>query len=88
MLRMATHTPPKSAADEGLGRVDRGERILRESRLIQTHDGKERALFVLPKQGELPPDTAGIDNASPVTTEDVVEAPPVASAWEAIEDDE
>jgi len=85
---MAKHTPPKAAADEGLGRVDRGERIARESRLIQTHDGKERAIFVQPKKGELPPDTAGIDNAAPVTVEDVVEAPPVASAWEALEEDE
>jgi hypothetical protein len=85
---MAKHTPPRAAADEGLGRVDRGERILRESRLIQAHDGKERAIFVQPKKGELPPDTAGIDSAAPVTVEDVVEAPPVASAWEALEDDE
>lgn len=84
---MTAHTPPKAAADEGLGRVDRGERILKESKLIQTHDGKERAIFVQPKVGELPPDTAGIDQASPVTTEDVVQAPPVASAWEAIEEE-
>lgn len=84
---MTTHTPPKAAADEGLDRVDRGERILKESQLIQTHDGKERAIFVQPKKGELPPDTAGIDQAAPVTTEDVVQAPPVASAWEAIEEE-
>jgi len=84
---MAVHTPPRAAADQGLGRVDRGQRILKESRLIQTHDGKERAIFVQPKRGELPPDTAGIDSASAVTVEDVVEAPSVASAWEAIEED-
>jgi hypothetical protein len=84
---MTTHTPPKAAADEGLGRVDRGERIAAESRLVKSHDGKERAEFLLPKQGELPPDTAGIDGASPVTVESVVEAPSSASAWEAIEDD-
>lgn len=84
---MTAHTPPKAAADEGLDRVDRGERILKESKLIQTHDGKERAIFVQPKVGELPPDTAGIDQAAPVTTEDVVQAPPVASAWEAIEEE-
>jgi hypothetical protein len=85
---MTTHTPPKAAADEGLGRVDRGERIASEARLVKGHDGKERAEFVHPKQGELPPDTAGIDQASPVTVESVVEAPPSASAWEAIEDDD
>ena len=84
---MTAHTPPKAAADEGQDRVDRGQRIARESQLIQTHDGKERAIFVQPKQGELPPDTAGVDGPSPVTTEDVVQAPPTASAWEAIEED-
>lgn len=85
---MTAHTPPKAAADEGLDRVDRGERILKESQLIQTHDGKERAIFVQPKEGELPPDTAGVDGPAPVTTEDVVQAPPSASAWEALEDEE
>lgn len=84
---MTVHTPPRAAADEGLGRVDRGERIASESRFVKGHDGKERAEFVHPKQGELPPDTAGIDASTPVTVESVVEAPPSASAWEAIEDD-
>ncbi|HEY1426597.1 MAG TPA: hypothetical protein VGF50_08000 [Caulobacteraceae bacterium] len=84
---MTAHTPPKAAADEGLDRVDRGERILSESQLIEGHDGKQRAIFVQPKKGELPPDVAGVDQAAPVTTEDVVQAPPSASAWEALEDE-
>jgi hypothetical protein len=84
---MTIHTPPKAAADEGLGRVDRGERIATEARLVKGRDGRERAEFVHPKQGELPPDTAGIDGSAPVTVESVVESPPSASAWEAIEDD-
>ena len=85
---MTTHTPPKAAADEGLGRVDRGQRVAGEAKLATGHDGKERALFARPMQGELPPDTAGIDSAAPVTVEDVVEEAPSASAWEAIEDEE
>ena len=84
---MTIHTPPRAAADEGLGRVDRGERIASESQFVEGHDGKERLTFVHPKHGELPPDTAGIDGATPVTVESVVEAPPSASAWEAIEDE-
>ncbi|HEX3406678.1 MAG TPA: hypothetical protein VHS81_05530 [Caulobacteraceae bacterium] len=84
---MAVHTPPKAAADEGLGRVDRGQRVAREARLTQGWDGKERAEFVHRKEGELPPDTAGIDSAAPVTVESVVESTPSASSWEAIEDD-
>ena len=85
---MAVHTPPKAAADEGLGRVDRGQRVAGEAPLAKGHDGKERALFAHPKEGELPPDTAGLGGASPITTESVVEATPSASAWEAIEDEE
>ena len=85
---MASHTPPKAAADEGLGRVDRGQRVAKEARLRKGWDGKERAEFVHRKQGELPPDTAGIDSAAPVTVESVVETTPNASSWEAIEDDE
>lgn len=84
---MATHTPPKAAADEGLGRVDRGQRVAKEAELTKGWDGKERARFARKKKGELPPDTAGIDSAAPVTVESVVEAAPSASAWEAIEDD-
>jgi hypothetical protein len=86
--RMAIHTPPKAAADEGLGRVDRGQRVAGEAQLVQGHDGKQRAIFVRRKEGELPPDTAGIDGATPVTVESVVESPPSASAWEALEDDD
>jgi hypothetical protein len=85
---MAIHTPPKAAADEGLGRVDRGQRVAGEAQLAKGHDGKERALFARPMQGELPPDTAGIGAAAPVTVEDVVEEAPSASAWEALEEDE
>jgi hypothetical protein len=85
---MAIHTPPKAAADQGLGRVDRGQRVAKEAELTKGRDGKERALFVHPKKGELPPDTAGIDSATPVTVESVVESPPSASAWEALEDDD
>jgi hypothetical protein len=84
---MTVHTPPKAAADEGLGRVDRGQRVAKEAQLTKGWDGKERARFVRKKTGELPPDTAGIDQASPVTVESAVESPPSASAWEAIEDD-
>ena len=71
---MAVHTPPKAAADEGLDRVDRGQRVAGEARLTKGWDGKERAQFALPKHGELPPDTAGIDSAAPVTVESVVES--------------
>jgi hypothetical protein len=85
---MTKRTPPREAADEGLGRVDRGQRVAREAELTKGWDGKERARFVRRKQGELPPDTAGIDSAAPVTVESVVESPPSASAWEALEDDE
>jgi hypothetical protein len=84
---MAIHTPPKAAADEGLRGVDRGQRVAKEARLTKGHDGKERAEFTHRKQGELPPDTAGIDSAAPVTVESVVESTPSASSWEAIEDD-
>ena len=84
---MTVHTPPKAAADEGLGRVDRGQRVAKEAELTEGWDGKERARFVHRKEGELPPDTAGIDQSAPVTVESVVESPPSASAWEAIEDD-
>jgi hypothetical protein len=83
---MTSRTPPRAAADEGLGRVDRGQRVAKEAELTKGSDGKERASFVHRKQGDLPPDTAGIDSAVPVTTESVVESPPSASAWEAIED--
>ena len=85
---MTVRTPPKAAADEGLGRVDRGQRVAKEVELTKGWDGKERARFARPMHGELPPDTAGIDDASPVTVESVVEEAPSASAWEAIEDDE
>ncbi len=84
---MTEHTPPKAAADEGLGRVDRGQRVAKEAELTEGWDGKQRARFVRRKEGELPPDTAGIDGSAPVTVESVVESPPSASAWEAIEDD-
>lgn len=84
---MTIHTPPKAAADEGLGRVDRGQRVADEAEITDGWDGKQRARFTHPKQGELPPDTAGIDPSAPVTVESVVESPPSASAWEAIEDD-
>ncbi len=84
---MAEHTPPKAAADEGLDRVDRGQRVAREAELTQGWDGKERARFVRRKRGELTPDTAGIDQSAPVTVESVVESPPSASSWEALEED-
>ena len=84
---MAVRTPPQAAADEGLDRVDRGQRVAGEAALGKGHDGKERALFARPKRaGELPADLAGPEQPAPVTVEDVVEVAPSASAWEALED--
>jgi hypothetical protein len=76
---------PQPAADQGLGRVDRGQRIADETHLADGHDGKERAHFVKPKAGVLPADMHGGAGAAAVTTEDVVEAADTASAWEARE---
>jgi hypothetical protein len=72
----------------GAGKVDRGHRVAGETRVVDAHDGKQRARFVRPKRGDLPADmNDGGAKAAPVTTEDVVETPPRASSWEAIEDD-
>ncbi|HEY1752464.1 MAG TPA: hypothetical protein VGG29_14490 [Caulobacteraceae bacterium] len=79
---------PEHAADQGLGRVDRGQRVAGETRFADGHDGKERAHFVKRKEGQLHADMTGGAGAAPVTTEDVVEAPDTASAWEAREDGE
>ena len=84
---MPITTPPRAAADEGLDRVDRGQRVAGEATLGKGHDGKERALFARPKQvGQLPADLADPEQPAPVTVEDVVEVAPSASAWEALED--
>jgi hypothetical protein len=85
---MTARTPPQAAADQGLDRVDRGQRVAREAHLTDGHDGKERARFVRPKTGELPADMAGAGAAAPRTVEDAVEAPPSASSWEAREEDD
>jgi hypothetical protein len=83
--------PPLAAADKEPGRVDRGQRVARETDLAQAWDGKERAHFARPlKAGALPPDMTGAGErvAAPITVEDVVEVPEAASSWEALEDDE
>jgi len=85
---MANQISPDRSADAGLDRVDRGQRVAGETRMVEAHDGKERARFVWPVRGALPADmNDGGATATPATTEDVVETPPNASSWEAIEDD-
>lgn len=86
---MTDPAPPPASADSGLGKVDRGQRVIDETRMGECHDGKERAHFVQPLKGELPADMHGAGaKPSPITVEDVVKSPDTASAWEAIEDDE
>ena len=84
---MTSFSPPPGSADEGLGKVDRGQRVIREVQLEEGPDGKERAYFARPKVGLLPPDTDGRAGQSPVTVESVVEVAPDASVWEALEDE-
>jgi hypothetical protein len=82
------HSRPQSGpADDRAGSVDRGHRVAGETQMADGHDGKEQARFVRTKRGELAADMAGGAGPAPVTTEDVVETPPNASSWEAIEDD-
>jgi hypothetical protein len=85
---MAKQISPDPSADEGLDKVDRGQRVVGETDLVYGRDGKERARHVRPKRGDLPADmNDGGPTATPKTTEDAVETPPRASSWEAIEDD-
>ena len=86
---MPRANPPLAAADKEPGRVDRGQRIARETQLRDGHDGKERAHFARPlTQGRLPADMTGNRKAMSITVEDVVEMVEGASAWEALEDDD
>jgi len=85
---MASQISPDRSADAGPGKVDRGQRVSSETDMVDAHDGKERTRFVRPKRGDLPADmNDGGAKSAPATTEDVVEAPPTAASWEAIEDD-
>jgi hypothetical protein len=85
---MASQIPPYKSADEGLDKVDRGQRVAGETDMVYGKDGKARARFVRPKRGDLPADMDdGGAKAAPVTTESVMQTPPRASSWEAIEDD-
>ena len=86
---MPRQQPPLAAADKEPGRVDRGQRVWRETQLQTGWDGKERAHFARPlKEGRLAADMTGHAGPAPITVEDVVEAPDTASAWEAIEEDD
>jgi hypothetical protein len=78
---------PRPADTDDPARVDRGQRVWREASIEDGHDGAAQARFVRAKSGELPADSHGRDGTrpAPVTTEDVVESPDTASAWEAIE---
>jgi hypothetical protein len=81
---MASQIYPDKSADEGLGNVDRGQRVAG----VYGKDGKARARFVSPKRGALPADMDdGGPEVTPRTTAAAVETPPRASSWEAIEDD-
>jgi len=82
---MTAINPPPGSADEGLGKVARGQRVREEVALERGHDGKERANFARPRTGELPPDM-DTQGPAPVTVENVVDVDDAASAWEAIED--
>jgi hypothetical protein len=85
---MAEPNTPQPPARKPVGKVDRGQRVAGETRMTDARDGKQDARFVRPKRGDLSADMAdGGAVAAPVTTEDVVETPPAASAWEAIEND-
>lgn len=84
---MTSISPPPGSADEGLGKVDRGQRVIHEAELEEGPDGKERARFARHKQGLLPPDTDSVPSPTPVTVEDVTEVAADASAWEALEDE-
>jgi hypothetical protein len=84
---MRAVTPPPGSADEGLDKVDRGQRIRREVQIQTGHDGKERANFALPRVRDLEPDTDSESETTPVTVESVVEVPETASAWEALEEE-
>ncbi len=80
---------PRHSADQGLDRVDRGQRVAtRETHFTDGHDGKERTRFVKPMDRHLPQDMQGVSPGKPATVEDVVEPEPTASAWEALERDE
>jgi hypothetical protein len=79
---MTSFSPPPGSADEGLGKVDRGQRV------EVGPDGKERARFARPKVGLLPPDTDSRAGQSPVTVESVVEVAEDASVWEALEEED
>ncbi|MGH6958338.1 MAG: hypothetical protein ACREEW_16870 [Caulobacteraceae bacterium] len=85
---MPVPNDPARSADAGLGKVDRGQRVARETEMGECHDGKERAHFAHPMHGRLPADMHGAGaTPSPITVEDVVEVTETASAWEAIEDE-
>jgi hypothetical protein len=84
---MSDPKQPLPSADEGLDRVDRGQRVRRETVIGSCHDGKERAYFAMPMRGVLPADMTNGDSA-PVTVEDVVELAPTSSSWEALEDED
>ena len=86
---MPLFEPPLAAADREPGRVDRGQRVIRETHLGDCHDGKERAHFAMPlRVGALPADVHGTSGWSAITVEDVVEVPETASSWEALEEDD
>jgi hypothetical protein len=77
---------PETSRPVGQPRIDSGQRIAAETRIVRSHDGKEAVRFTRPVHGKLPADIAGGRGPAPATVEDVVESAPSASVWEARDD--